>query len=76
VSKSERVDVNESAGKQGPKETEISRQTIYALSALWQIQSRLSQIQNLPDLFQNVGERGKNTGSQKSQLVANLTCQM
>jgi hypothetical protein len=51
VSKSERVDVNESAGKQGGKETEISRQTIYAMSALRQVQGRLSQVQSLPDLF-------------------------
>jgi hypothetical protein len=49
--KLERVNVNKSIGKQGRAETEISRQAVYALSALWQIESGLSQVQDLPDLF-------------------------
>jgi hypothetical protein len=64
------MNVNESTGKQGKKEAEVPCQGIYPLRALRQSQSRLSQVQDMPDLFQNLGERGQNTGSEKSQLVS------
>ena len=63
------MDVNQSAGKQSSKEAEISCEAVYTLSALRQGPRGLSQVQNLPDLFQNAGQRGKDPGGEESQLV-------
>jgi hypothetical protein len=63
------MDVNEGAGKQGEKKTEIPCQAVHALSALRKGQGSLSQVQNLPPLFQEIGQRRKDTWRKKSQLV-------
>jgi hypothetical protein len=43
------------------------------MQALRQKQGRLSKIQDLSDLFQDLGQRGQSTGSKEGQLVMLFT---
>jgi hypothetical protein len=47
----ERVNVDDSIGKQGQEEAEVSGQTVYALRAVWPIEGGLSEVQDLPYLL-------------------------
>jgi hypothetical protein len=47
----ERVNVDDSVGKQGQEETEVPGQAVHALRAVWPVEGRLSEVQDLPHLL-------------------------
>jgi hypothetical protein len=63
------LNVDEGAGKQGQEETEIPKPGVYALPDLWTQPCGVSEVQDLPDLFQDHGERGKDSGREEGKLV-------
>jgi hypothetical protein len=66
----EHKDVDQSVRVQGKAKTEIPGPGLYPLPDLRQVARGVSQVQGMPDLFQNLGERRQDTGREEGQLVS------
>jgi len=66
------VNVDQGAGKQGRKKTEIPKQRLYSLPDMRQKQGGVSQVQNLPNLLQDHGQRRQDSRRSEGKLVIEI----
>jgi hypothetical protein len=70
VQRQERIDVDQSIRVQAKTKTEVSGPGLHPLPDLRQVARGVPQVQSMPDLFQNLGERRQDTGREEGQLVS------